>query len=33
MKISWWDPDALISIGEMRDSFEIDGRIQDLNSE
>ena len=31
MKISWQDRDALISIGGMQDSFEIVGRIQDLN--
>ena len=27
MKISWQDQDALISIGRMRDSFEIDSGI------
>ena len=32
MKISWRDRDALISNGEMQDSFEIDGGMQDLNS-
>ena len=32
MKISWRDRDALISIGGMRDSFEIIGGMQDLNS-
>ena len=25
MKIAWWDQDALISIGGMQVSFEIDG--------
>ena len=28
MKIAWRDRDALISIGEMRDSFEFDSRFQ-----
>ena len=28
MKISWRDGDALISIGGMRDSFEIDSGMQ-----
>ena len=32
MKISWRDRDALISIGGMRDSFQIVGRMRDLNS-
>ena len=32
MKITWWDRDALISIGGMRDSFEIVGGMRDLNS-
>ena len=32
MKISWRDRDALISIGGMRDSVEIDGGMRDLNS-
>ena len=32
-EIAWRDWDALISIGGMRDSFEIDGGIWDLNSE
>ena len=32
VKISWWDQDAFISIGEMWDGFEIDGGMQDLNS-
>ena len=31
-KISWRDRDALLSIGGMRDSFEIDSGMQDLNS-
>ena len=31
MKISWRDWDALMSIGVMRDSFEIDGGMRDLN--
>ena len=32
MKISWRDRDALISVGGMRDGFEIVGGMQDLNS-
>ena len=28
MKIAWWDRDALISIGGMRDSFEIDSGMR-----
>ena len=32
MKISWQDQDTLISISEMRDSFEIDRGMRDLNS-
>ena len=32
MKISWRDQDALISIGGMRDSFEIDSGMRDSNS-
>ena len=32
MEISWWDWDAPISIGGMRDSFETDSWMQDLNS-
>ena len=32
MKLSWGDRDALISIGGMRDSFEIDSGMRDLNS-
>ena len=32
MKITWRDLDALISIGGMGDSFEIDGGTRDLNS-
>ena len=32
MKISWQDRDALISIGGVRDNFEIDGGMRDLNS-
>ena len=32
MKISSQDRDALISIGGMRDNFEIDGGMRDLNS-
>ena len=32
MKISWRDRDALISIGGMRDSFQIDSGMQDLHS-
>ena len=32
MKISWWDQDVFITSGEMWDSFEIDGRMQDLNT-
>ena len=32
IKVSWLDRDALISIGGMRDSFEIDGGFRDLNS-
>ena len=31
MKSSWRDRDALISIGGMRDSFEIDSGMGDLN--
>ena len=31
MKISWRDRDALILIGGMWDSFEIDGGIRGLN--
>ena len=32
IEISWRDRDTLISIGEMRDSFDNDGRLLDLNS-
>ena len=32
MQISWRDRDALISIGGMRDSAEIDGGMRDLNN-
>ena len=32
MIISWQDRDVLISIGGMRDSFEIDSGMRDLNS-
>ena len=32
MKIACRDGDALISIGGMQDSFEIDGGMRDLNS-
>ena len=32
MKISWRDRDALISIGGLRDSFEIVGGMRDLNN-
>ena len=32
VKISWWDQDAFISIGEKWDGFEIDGGMQDLNN-
>ena len=32
MKISWRNRDGLISIGGMRDSFEIDGGVRELNS-
>ena len=31
MKIAWQDRDVLLSIGRMWDSFEIDGKMQDLN--
>ena len=31
MKITWRDWDALISIGGMRDSFEIDSGMRDFN--
>ena len=33
IKISWWDRDALISIGGKRDSCEIVGGMWDLNSQ
>ena len=32
MKIAWRDWDVLISIGGMRDSFEIDSGMWDFNS-
>ena len=32
MKIAWRDRDAFISIGEMRDSFEIDSGTRDFKS-
>ena len=32
MKISWRDRDTFISIGGMRDSFEIDSGMRDLKS-
>ena len=32
MKISWRDRDVFISIGRIRDSFEIVGGMRDLNS-
>ena len=32
MKIAWRDRYALISIGGLRDSFEIDGGMRDLNN-
>ena len=32
MKIAWRDRDVLISIGGMRDSFEIDSGMWDFNS-
>ena len=32
MKIAWRDRDALISIGRMRESFEIDNGMRDFNS-
>ena len=32
IKMSWRDRDALILIGEMRDRFEFDGEMRDLNS-
>ena len=32
MKISWRDLEALISIGGMRDSFEIDSGMRDLTA-
>ena len=31
MKIAWRDRDALISIGGIRDSFEIDGGMRDFD--
>ena len=32
MEISWRDRDTLVSIGGMRDNFEIDSGMRDLNS-
>ena len=31
LKLAWRDRDALISIGRMRDSFEIDSEMRDFN--
>ena len=32
IKMSWWDRAVLILIGGVRDSFEVDGGMQDLSS-